>query len=266
MEIADQTRTDGRLDGRRHAAQTVPFCEWSGENQAQTRRARIEQQAGGDGAAAPDLELCAQQREVRVGTEWHRRARARVAVRQGVEQPHAPLPVVDLHGVVLQHVVPHQAHLEPPARLAQAGEGVQRHPVVHQRELPEANRGHDGGRRGRRGWFARFRAGNDPGIPGPVQVEPGAGEAGVEHQPGGIAVDHRGHVDRAPVGVERNHRHRGDRGGCRTVPAGQRQIGRERRRPGGGCGPQRQLRLRASATTNAAAPSIPSFPVLTTMS
>src|SRR5207244_12017952 len=72
VEIADQTCTDGRLDGRRHAAQTVPFCEWSGEDQAQTRRARIEQQAGGDGAAAPDLELCARQREGGVRNDWHR--------------------------------------------------------------------------------------------------------------------------------------------------------------------------------------------------
>ncbi len=258
MEIADQTRTDGRLDGRRHAAQGVLFCEWRGENQAQTRRPRIEQQAGGDGAAAPDLELCAQQREVRVRAEWHRRAGARVAVRQGVEQPHAPLPIVDLHGVVLQHVVPHQAYLEPPARLAQSGEGVQGHPVVHQRELPEANRVHDGGR--------RSGLGNDPDVLGPGRVEPGAGEAGVEHQPGGVAVDHRGHVDRAAVGVERDHRHRGDRGSWRTVPAGEREIRRERRRPGGGRCPQRHFRRRASATTSAAVPSIPSFPVLTTMS
>src|SRR5207244_12531468 len=108
--------------------------------------------------------------------------------------------------------------------------------------------------------------GEERGLPGPGQGGAGAGGAGGERQPGGTAVAHRGHVDRGPVGVERNRRHRGERGGCRTVPAGQRERDRGRRGPGGGCGPQRQLRLRASATTNAAAPSIPSFPVLTTMS
>src|SRR5437870_12369954 len=39
--------------------------------------------------------------------------------------------------------------LEPPARFAQAVEGVQRHLVVHERKLPDANRVHDGGRSGR---------------------------------------------------------------------------------------------------------------------
>src|SRR5207245_10098784 len=91
------------------------------------------------------------------------------------------------------------------------------------------------------------------------------GEAGVEPHPGGLAVDSRGNVERATVRVEGDHRHRLERGGWRTVPAGQRHTRRERRLPGGG-GPQPHFLRRASAATSAAAPSSPSFSVFTTRS
>ena len=253
VQLADQPGPDWRIDRWRYPGEPVLLAERRREDETQARRTGVEQQPGRDRPAAGDLHRSAQEREVRVRREAHRGAVACVVIVRRVEQPHPPQRVIDLHHEPLQHVVPDEAALRPSARLAQTAEAVERHAIVLELEVAQAQGLHHS--RGR-----RVRGGDARGG-GPIAVEPGAREARVEHQPRGIAVDHPGHVNGAPVRVERDGRqgHRGcDR---RAVQACGRYAPRERHRASRP--PQCHFLRRASATTRAAAPSIPSRAVLT---
>ena len=202
VQLAHQARADRRLDRRRHAGESVLLHEGCGEDEAQARGAGVEQQPGRNGTPPTRLDLGTQQRQVRIRRERDGRARARVAKRRGIEQAHPACRVVDLHGEAVEHVVPHESLLQPPARLAQAAEGIQRRLVAVELEVAQPQRPNDGS-------SARVGFGRRADALGPVAIEPGMGQARVEHQPRGVAVDDRGDVDRPSIGIERHHRHGG---------------------------------------------------------
>ena len=138
MQVADQTGTDGRLDGGSEAVQALLFRERRRENHAQPRRPGIEQQPGRDRPAAPDLHGRTEQREVRVGREAHRCPRTPIAEPRGIVEAHAAPWVVDFDDEALQHVVPDEPMLHAAARRAETGERVQGHAVLLELQVPDA--------------------------------------------------------------------------------------------------------------------------------